>query len=103
VEGGFLFKKPTDAGSSKVRRPVKPIAVNSLFRRMNSLFARKRFSVPFGQGIGRNVLKLLHELMRGRARMAGNMQIPCYFPCKQGIAGSRPIMSPHAIAAANAA
>jgi hypothetical protein len=69
----------------KVRRPMKPIAVNSLFRPKNSVFAGQSFPVPIGQGIRRNPPELRHEPTSGRAEMAGNLQIPCYFPCSQGI------------------
>ena len=60
-------------------------AVNSLIRRMMSLFGRQEFPVPVAQGIRGNVLEMRRELASAGAAMAGIFEIPCYFPCYQGI------------------
>jgi hypothetical protein len=67
---------------------------SSLFRRINSLFGRETFPVPIGREFARKTLELLRELTSKSAKMPGNTQIPCYFPCYQGIRGSGSIMSP---------
>jgi len=36
------------------------------------------------------VLELMHKLMSKIAKPVKNPQIPCYFPCFQGIRGYRP-------------
>src|SRR6266849_247570 len=68
---------------------MKPIAVNSLFRSINSLFGRKNFRVPNRAGklpqrigIAGRIDGILAE--KG-SKMAGIRKIPCYFPCWQGI------------------
>jgi hypothetical protein len=60
-------------------------AVNSLIRRIRSLFGREEFAVPVAQGIRGNVLEMLRDLASAGAAMAGIFEIRCYFPCYQGI------------------
>src|SRR6266853_524784 len=68
---------------------MKPIAVNSLFRSINSLFGRKQFRVPnrtgnLPQHIG-IAERIDGKLAEKGSKMAGIRKIPCYFPCWQGI------------------
>ena len=72
-----------------VKRTLEPIAVNSLFRWINSLFGRKNsgFRIEQGNlpqriGIAERIDRSLDE--KG-SKMAGIRKIPCYFPCWQGI------------------
>jgi hypothetical protein len=68
---------------------MKPIPVNSLFRGIDSLFGAKKLRVPnrtgnLPQRIG-IAERIDVKLAEKGARMAENLQIPCYFPCWQGI------------------
>src|ERR1700686_5504717 len=72
---------------------MKPIAVNSLFRWINSLFGRKKFRVPnrtgnLPQHIG-IAERIDGSLAEKGSKMAGIRKIPCYFPCWQGTRGFR--------------
>jgi len=58
---------------------------NSLFRRIRSLFQQRKFPVPINQGIASKGSESLRDLASEIAQIAENSQIPCYFPCFQGI------------------
>jgi hypothetical protein len=68
---------------------MKPIAVNSLFRRINSLFERKKFRVPKRTGNLPQRIGIAGRIdaspAEKGAKMAGTRKVPCYFPCWQGI------------------
>src|SRR5262249_37864957 len=57
----------------------------SLFRRINSLFGRKTFPVLTFREFGWKTLKLMHDSTSKIAKPVKKSQIPCYFPCSQGI------------------
>ena len=66
---------------------MKAIAANSLFGRIDSLFGETNSLFRLVREFGCNALELLRELMAAVAGVAENSQIPCCFPCSQGIGG----------------
>jgi hypothetical protein len=68
---------------------MKPIAVNSLFRWIDSLIGQKNFRVPDRTGNLPQRIGIAERIDRSiaetGAKAAGILKIPCYFPCSQGI------------------
>jgi len=61
----------------------------SLFRRIHSLFGRKTFPVLICREFWCKTLNLIRELISKISKLVENSQIPCYFPCFQGIRGAK--------------
>jgi hypothetical protein len=60
---------------------VKPIAVNSLFRRMSSLFGRHKFAVPAQQGILAQDTEIAELIdVSGRHEARRTRKFPAIFP-----------------------
>jgi len=57
----------------------------SPLRLISSLLGRKVFADPPRRELGCNILELLHKLTLKKHQDGQKMQIPCYFPCSQGI------------------
>jgi hypothetical protein len=72
---------------------MKPIAVNSLFRWIDSLFGARKFRVPNRTGNLPQRVGIAERIdvrvPETGSKAAEILQIPCYFPCWQGIRGSR--------------
>jgi hypothetical protein len=79
-------QRPADAADRRARTAGKiAIPCYSLLRRIKSLFGRNAFRVPIGREFASNILELLIKFMPERGGWAEKSQIPCYFPCSQGI------------------
>jgi hypothetical protein len=69
------------------------VRMNSLFRRMNSLFRKKDSLFRKEQGISPQAVQIAVRFRAGQRqngpKQAEFCKIPCYFPCCQGMRGSR--------------
>src|ERR1700724_739346 len=70
----------------------RTIPCYSLLRQLNSLLRRQTFPAPIGREFMYKALKLLRELASRIAKPVQKIQIPCSFPCQQGIRGVIPRM-----------
>src|ERR1700730_316784 len=85
-----FLQSPAVTGPQKLRRPVKPIGVSSLFRRTNSLFGHKSSLFPEEQGMGCKLLNSFDDRLPKPLQEAGigrNFQTSLLISLLSGNAG----------------